>query len=208
RLARVRWRERVAHALALVLYALPWLLALPGFVLPALIGTGPNSAEWISVGDFLAGSLLPLLAGSLLPLLGGSILLLGFTDGRAFLQRWRLRLRATRREGVYRARVQRAVFRTVLLALLPGAWAALLPPDPLTAVGPPGRAVLATALGCGFWLLGVALAAVVTFCEWFVGSVRVRPGGEHGAPLFATAGDKPGRAGRLSSLWDLDSENK
>jgi tRNA A-37 threonylcarbamoyl transferase component Bud32 len=196
-LVKVRWRERVAQAAALVLYTLPWLIVLAARAGAAIVADDPDSQDWVRMTRAVTGALLPML--------GASVLLLGFVDGRAYLQRRRWRLRATRRERTLRLRAQTALARTAFLVLLPGVWAAVVPGQ-TAALGAPARALIGTVLAAGFWLLGVALAAVVTFSEWFVYTLRPRAIRDTALSSAAGAAGKSDKVLGLSSLWDLDAE--
>jgi len=130
-------------------------------------------------------------------LLSFGILLLGFTDGRALLQRLRLRLHGGARQWFLG--FQQAVLVRLGLAILPAAsWAAFGP------TGGEGSRLLAfvaaVGLMLGFWFLGTVLAGVVTIAERSVRGLWPRA---FGRPASWAVADGPGKSGKSSILKDL-----
>jgi hypothetical protein len=160
-IAQVRWRERLAKGVVLVLFVLPFL----GVGVGRLVRPETPLMEAVQ-------SLGRLLSGGLLLCLGPSLALLGFIQGRVLVQRYRARLEPAVRVRLFGRAGFRGWLWVALTTLVPGLWVLA---DPDGANGGAGRltaAALSTALLLGFWLLGACVAAGLGFAEMLVRSLR------------------------------------
>jgi serine/threonine protein kinase len=175
RQVQVRGREQWAHALGLVLLAVPLLVA--GVLgLTAVAGRGTPSAEGQAPGSLLL-ALLPCAA------------LVGYMQVRALVHRWGAG-GAPRRAG--RGRLRDGLWLPLLKVLLLTAVVAVLAWFNL----PAGGGLEAAAVGLLFvgsefvaaWFLGVSAASVVTFLDLLVRSLHALQPGRGANPEPAPAG--------------------
>jgi serine/threonine protein kinase len=159
RQVQVRWREQWAHALGLLLLALP-------LVVGGVLGlTGVAGRGGAAAGGQGPGSLLL----ALLPCAG----LVGYVQARALVHRW-WGGAAPRRAG--RGRLRDGLWLPLLEVLLLAAVVAVLtwfnlPAAAGAAAAAAGLLFVASEFAAA-WLLGVSLAAVITFVELLVRSLQ------------------------------------
>jgi hypothetical protein len=168
RAAFVRRRQRLANALASVLFGVPLLALALWWAAGAVVARGgESSAELNGTRGFLADHLVTLLAPS--------AVLLGFVHGRVLVHGYRLRLRRGVGWRFIRQRLLVGFRQAALAGLVAGTVVA-------TVAGPPGTfkpwlGLLGLAVLVGYWLLGGCLSAVVAFGEFLVGSLRTQGSG-------------------------------
>jgi hypothetical protein len=156
RAGRVRWRERWAGALILLLLLLPW-----AFV----------AVRWLAGRDGPAPPGLPALLPLTLAFLCPAAVLSGYAQARSLVQYLRLRRpgrdRILPRETAGRL-TQAAAFAALALAL---GSAAVLDYGASYRAALPGLVVVLT----GFWVAGACVAGIVTFGELLADSLRRGP---------------------------------
>jgi hypothetical protein len=176
RVAQLRWRERLAKTVTLVLFLSPFLIATADLLVGSLAGAGRPLVDALREGDQLVASVFLLVVGP-------SLVLLGFTQARVLVHRYRARLQPAVRKRLFGEGRLRACAWVVIAVGLPSAWV-------LAGLGG-GRsgftaAVFSIGLLLGFWLLGVCLAGGLAFAETIVRSLRSAPL-DAGTPLDHTA---------------------
>jgi hypothetical protein len=175
RVAQVRWRERLAKAAALALFVLPFVILVVGQAVP--------SGSPLRDGVRIAGQLV---AAGLLLCLGPSLALLGFTQARVLVHRYRARLEPTVRRRLFGAGGLRAWLWVAVMTLGPGVGLVLGLDDSPGGAGRWAAAALSAVLLLGFWLLGACVAGGLAFAEMIVQSLR-SAGLDGGGPADAAA---------------------
>lgn len=171
RLTHARWRERLANAITVVLFLLPVLALLGGYLPASVAGDGETGVGPLA----LLRGLGMWAAQSFFLMLVPGALLLGFTHGRGVVQRWRHQLHGVERARMLGRPTWRALGWVALMAVPAGLWAGVGPLPVEAEVSRQagvGLALLGSVLLIGFWLLGVAVAAAAAFGERVVSSLQ------------------------------------
>jgi hypothetical protein len=167
RMARIRWRERLAKVCALTVLLLPLPILAVGEFLDAL--RLPQDAGNVAVARFCAFCT----SHRLLTLAPGAVVL-GYAHGRLLVHRRRLRLQVSTPGAGRAAGMVSILLQVGLLTFLPGllTWYSLkgsLAPGSGFALLPVGSGIM-----LGFYLVGIGLAATVTFAEWLLASLQAQ----------------------------------
>jgi hypothetical protein len=168
RAAFVRRRQRLANALAAVLFGVPLLVLALLWTAGAVVALGGERP--VGLEAFRES-----FAGHLLALLAPSAVLLGFVHGRVLVHGYRLRLRRGVGWRFIRQRLLIGFRQAALAALVAGAVVAAVAAT--SGAFQPRLGLLALAALVGFWLLGGGLSALVAFGEFLVGSLRLQGSG-------------------------------